>query len=46
MVAAPNPLDAALGRRNDLVKALTGEVGQLHALEAGPRGSTGFNSGA
>ena len=38
MVGVADPLDAALGRRDDLVEALAGQVGQLGALEAGPQG--------
>jgi hypothetical protein len=37
MVGLADPLDATLGRRDDLVEALAGQVGQLHALEAGPQ---------
>jgi hypothetical protein len=37
MVGAADPLDAALGRRNDVLQGVTGQVGQLHPLEAGPQ---------
>ena len=37
MVGATDPLDATLGRRNDIVKGVAGKVGQLHRLETGPQ---------
>jgi hypothetical protein len=37
MVGAPDPLNASLGRRNDIVEAVACEVGQLGALKAGPQ---------
>src|SRR5215211_1901997 len=37
MVGVANPLDAKLGRRNDVVEGVAGEVGQLHPLEVGPQ---------
>ena len=37
VVGVPDPLDATLGRGDDVVEALAGQVGQLHALEVGPR---------
>ena len=40
-----DPLDAALGRRNDVVEALAGQVGQLHPLRLDHSGSTGFQLG-
>jgi hypothetical protein len=30
-------LDATLGRRDDVVEGVAGEVGQLHPLEVGPQ---------
>jgi hypothetical protein len=36
VVGAADALDATLGRRSDVVEALAGQVGQLHALEIGP----------
>ncbi len=30
-----DPLDATLGRRNDVVEGAAGQVGQLHPLEVG-----------
>jgi hypothetical protein len=36
-VGVADPPDAAVGRRNDVVEALAGQVGQLHPLEVGPQ---------
>jgi hypothetical protein len=46
MVGGPDPLDATLGGRDDLLQGVTGQVGQLHPLRLDHNGSTGFNSGA
>jgi hypothetical protein len=46
VVGVADPLDAALGRGDDLLEGVTGQVGQLHPFEAGPQRSTGFRSGA
>jgi hypothetical protein len=35
MVGGPDPRDAALGRRDDLLEGVAGEVGQLGAFEVG-----------
>jgi hypothetical protein len=45
-VGAADALDATLGRRDDLLDGVAGEVGQLHPLRLDHSGSTGFNSGA
>jgi hypothetical protein len=37
VVGVADPLDAALGRLDDLLEGVAGQVGQLHALEAGPQ---------
>ena len=37
MVGAPDALDAPLGRRDDLLQGVTGQIGQLHPLGAGPQ---------
>src|SRR4029453_8319920 len=37
MVGAPDAVDATLGRRDDPIEALAGQVGQLHAIDAGPQ---------
>jgi hypothetical protein len=37
VVGVADPLDATLGCRDDLLEGVTGEVGQLHAFEAGPQ---------
>jgi hypothetical protein len=37
MVGAADAVDAPLGRGGDLVEALAGQVGQVHALEARPQ---------
>jgi hypothetical protein len=34
---APDPPDATLGHRGDLLQGVAGQVGQLHPLEAGPQ---------
>jgi hypothetical protein len=34
MRGAADPLDATLGRRNDVVEGVAGQVGQLHASAA------------
>jgi hypothetical protein len=36
MVGVADPPNATLGRRDD-VEGVTGQVGQLHALEVGPQ---------
>jgi hypothetical protein len=46
VVGAPDPLDTTLGRRDDLVEALAGQVGQLYRLEAGPQPLNGVQLGA
>jgi hypothetical protein len=45
-VGVADAVDATLGRRNDVVEAVTGQVGQLHPLRLAHSGSTGFISGA
>ncbi len=37
MVAASDPLDATLGRHDDVAEGVAGQGGQLHPLEAGPQ---------
>jgi hypothetical protein len=37
VVGVADPLDAALGRSNDVLEGIAGEVGQLYALEARPQ---------
>ena len=37
MVGVADPVDATLGRRDDLLEGVAGQVGQLHALEVGPQ---------
>jgi hypothetical protein len=46
MVGVADALHATLGRRDDVVEGVAGEVGQLHPLRLDHSGSTGFSSGA
>jgi hypothetical protein len=46
MVVAPDPLDATLGRRNDVVEGAAGQVGNSIPLRLDHSGSTGLSSGA
>jgi hypothetical protein len=46
MVGGPDPRDATLSRRDDLIQGVTGQVSQLHPLRLAHSGSTGFDSGA
>jgi hypothetical protein len=46
MVGVADPLDATLGRRDDLIEGVASEIGQLHPLRLAHSGSTGFSSGA
>jgi hypothetical protein len=45
-VAVAHSLDAMVGLVGDLGHGVTGEVGQLGALEVAQRNSTGLSSGA
>ena len=46
MMGVADPLDATLGRGDDLVEALAGQVASSTPLRLAHSGSTGFSSGA
>jgi hypothetical protein len=46
MVGAPDPVDAALGRRNDILEGVSGKVASSTPLRLAHSASTGFSSGA
>jgi hypothetical protein len=46
MVAAPDPLDAAFGCRDDVVEGVAGQVANSTPLRLDHSASTGFSSGA